>query len=79
MPLELSHGNGIKKPATMGGTFRGEKSPRGFPWGLHHFILIYCFFKSSTNTATGKKRIARIFTLSPPSFRNHHLLPRLGI
>lgn len=67
MPLEPPHGNGIKKPATMGGTFKGQrKAPGVFPGGYRILFLIYCFFKSSTNTATGKRRIARIFTLSPP-------------
>nr|DAQ38655.1 MAG TPA: hypothetical protein [Caudoviricetes sp.]DAT51032.1 MAG TPA: hypothetical protein [Caudoviricetes sp.] len=47
----------------MGGAFKGQrKAPGGNPGGCTILFLIYCFFKSSINTATGKRRMARIFT-----------------
>nr|DAF27294.1 MAG TPA: hypothetical protein [Caudoviricetes sp.] len=61
-PLEPPHGQGIKSPPQLAGRSGQRKAPGENPGGCTILFLIYCFFKSSINTATGKKRIARIFT-----------------
>nr|DAU48175.1 MAG TPA: hypothetical protein [Bacteriophage sp.] len=62
----------------MAGRSGQRKAPWGFPRGLHHFFNLLLFQKFHQYRHR-KEENGKNFHLITPSFRNHHLLPRLGI
>nr|DAG60688.1 MAG TPA: hypothetical protein [Bacteriophage sp.] len=50
----------------MGGAFRAEKSPRGFPRGLHHFIFNLLLFQKFHQHRHRKEKNRENFHLTTP-------------